>query len=382
MKNIKNIIIISDYTYVEGGAAKVAIDTANKLSKNYNCIFVSPSYKDKSQLNSNVTLLTTEQGDCLNTRNKIIGLINGIWNTKFYRLVLDLLKKYSTDDTVINVHGWTKACSAYFFRAIKKMNFSCFLTLHDYFLVCPNGSFFNYKKKNVCSLKPCSRKCIFTDCDSRNYFFKIYRLLRIKSYKKFISLNVNLICVSDFQKKIIQKYTSRRIFVLENPFYFDRIINDNEKKYDFVFVGRTTTEKGYSLFKELVNDYQNCSFLLVGKNTEKIDKKNFTSTGWVSEEEVISYLNQSKCLIFPSLWPETFGLNVKKALLYDIPCIVSSNTYASSIIDDRIIVFEQGNYIDLKKKVDYFLKQFNVGKRRISCNDRYEEDIVNIFLEK
>ena len=101
--------MISDYTYVEGGAAKVAIDTANLLAQKVNCIFISPSYKNKSILSEKVLLYTSEQGDCISNSNKIKGLKNGIRNKKFANLVKKVLDMYNPENTIVNIHGWTKA---------------------------------------------------------------------------------------------------------------------------------------------------------------------------------------------------------------------------------------------------------------------------------
>jgi hypothetical protein len=48
-KKIQNIIIINDFNYIQGGASKVAIDTANLLANNtdYNIYFFSGNSNDK-----------------------------------------------------------------------------------------------------------------------------------------------------------------------------------------------------------------------------------------------------------------------------------------------------------------------------------------------
>lgn len=42
----------------------------------------------------------------------------------------------------------------------------------------------------------------------------------------------------------------------------------------------------------------------------------------------------------------------KKALRYNVQCIVSSNTYASTINDKRVFIFKQGDYESLKEIVE------------------------------
>lgn len=376
--NVKNVIMISDYTYVEGGAAKVAIDTANLLAQKVNCIFISPSYKNKSILSEKVLLYTSEQGDCISNSNKIKGLKNGIRNKKFANLVKKVLDMYNPENTIVNIHGWTKACSAYFMKYVKQKKIVTYVTSHDYFLICANGGLYNYKKQKSCNLNPGSFKCKICNCDSRSYFFKIYRNLRIKSYKKYFSNYVKVICVSEFQKEILVKKIKNEIVVLHNPLKILVGLEKVEKKYDYVFIGRTSKEKGFDLFEKLSHDFPEKTFLLVGTTNEKKNQDNMQITGWVDEYSVEKYLKQSRCMIFPSRWPETYGLNVKKALRYNVQCIVSSNTYASTINDKRVFIFKQGDYESLKEIVE------NVKldcPREIKFEEKkdYISDLLQIF---
>ena len=76
-------IIVNDYDYVQGGASKVAIQTANILfSKGYNVIFFcSVSDSNKSILNPNIKKVSCNQNDSLSKKN-ISGLIQGLNNKK------------------------------------------------------------------------------------------------------------------------------------------------------------------------------------------------------------------------------------------------------------------------------------------------------------
>ncbi len=46
-------------------------------------------------------------------------------------------------------------------------------------------------------------------------------------------------------------------------------------------------------------------------------------TGWLSAEDVQRELEHARCLVFPSLWYETYGLVVNEAAARGIPAIVS-----------------------------------------------------------
>ena len=108
-------------------------------------IFFSAVNKPEENIDG-IEYISTNQNEALNEKNKLKGIINGIYNFKakneFKKLLLTLDRK----NTMIHVHGWTKALSSSIFDIAFKMKFKVVLTLHDYFTACPNGGYFNYKK--------------------------------------------------------------------------------------------------------------------------------------------------------------------------------------------------------------------------------------------
>lgn len=380
MSNIKNVITINDFNYSQGGASKVAIDTANMLSeRGYNSIFISAVCNDeKCTLNPNVVQYKYCGKEFLNCSNKIKGMLDGLKCKKFSKFVETVISNYSPNDTIVHVHGWTKACSSDFFNVIRRKGFKTYLTLHEYFSFCANGGYYNYNKRRACNKKACSIDCLFCNCDSRNYIIKLYRFVRELIYKKDIDFkHVYAVFVSEFEKRIITKQIELpNSAVIENPVEF--IKYDEEKKYDFAFIGRTSKEKGIELFLDLARKRPDKQFLIVG-DLNDVTSDNLSVTGWVSENEVDMYLAKSRVLVFPSLWPETFGLNVIKALMSGIPCLVSSNTAAADYIRDgeNGFVFEQGNCRDLLNKSKDVLSVS--GKNNDINVSEYIEKIVKIY---
>lgn len=379
---IKNIITINDFNYSQGGASKVAIDTANLLlDYGFNSVFVSAVSNDNiSTLKDGVVQYKFNGNEFLEYENKLIGAIHSLKFKKFSIFVENILKKFNAEDTVIHIHGWTKACSSDFFRVIRKLNFKIFLTVHEYFTFCPNGAYFDYRTKKSCGLRGCSLSCFFKNCDSRNYFFKIFRFVRQLFYNKNINVKyIHLIFISEFERRIISNQIEIKKFsILENPTIFKETNSSNKKKYDYVYIGRTSVEKGVDLFLGLARHLKDKKFLIVG-NCD-INLKNVEITGWITENMVNKYLLESKTLIFPSLWPETFGLNVIKALSNGIPCIVSSNTAAEDFVLDGFngYVFEQGNLNSLISKAKLISKiEGNIFNCKM--NNKYIERLIYIY---
>ena len=210
----KNIIIVCDYGFVNGGAARIAIQTALLLSeKNYNVTYfcgVGPI--DDSLKNSNVRTVCLFQNDVLGTKNKIAAFFENINNKKAKKCFAELLSEFDSSNTIIHFHSWIKCLSSSVIEVATLLKFQICFTVHDYFLVCPNGGCFNYKKTNICSFMPLGLKCCCSNCDSRNYLFKFFRLLRQKHQNKIISKikNNNLIFISDFSKTEFEKRVSKK----------------------------------------------------------------------------------------------------------------------------------------------------------------------------
>ena len=221
-KKIKNVVIINDFNYTQGGASKVAIDTARLLKEpGVKVYFFSAVNKVQENIDG-VTYISTKQNEALKEKNKIKGAINGIYNFKARKELKKLLKNLNQENTIIHVHGWTKALSSSVFDIAFKMKFKVVLTLHDYFTACPNGGYFNFKQNEICHIQPLSWKCIKCNCDSRNYWFKLYRILRQFVQNKIVRLNDKLeyaIAISDFSEKILKKTLGKNTKVIRknNP---------------------------------------------------------------------------------------------------------------------------------------------------------------------
>lgn len=272
-----------------------------------------------------------------------------------------MLKKLDKKTTIIHVHGWTKALSSSIFDIAFKMNFKVVLTLHDYFAACPNGGYFNYQKNEICKLKPMSIKCIKCNCDSRNYIFKIYRVIRQFVQNKIVKLNKkieNVITISELSEKILKETLGKntQITRIYNPIDLDENIEkiDPTRNKYFLYVGRISKEKGVDLFCKAITrlGYEG---IVVGDGDERkrLEKEypNIKFTGWKNKNEVKQYMKGARALIFPSRWYETAGLTVLETQTLKIPAIVSKYCAASEFIEEGKNGFLFENFEQLKKNM-------------------------------
>ena len=357
---IENVVIVNDFNYVQGGASKVAIDTARLLKEEIKNVYFFSAVTRKDEEIFGIKYISTNQNEALKEKNRIKGFINGIYNFKAKREFKKLLKTLDKEHTVIHVHGWTKALSSSVFDIAFKMNFKVILTLHDYFTACPNGGYFDYKENKICKRKPLSWQCIKCNCDSRNYVFKIYRIIRQFVQNKIVKLPKKLkyaIGISDLSIEVLKPTLNPNLKLekIYNPIDFDE--NDEKVDYNkndyYLYVGRISKEKGVDIFCRAITDL-NLKGIAVGDGSEKerLEKEypNIEFTGWKDSKEVKEYMKKARCLIFPSLWYETAGLTILEAQALGIPCLVNNCCAGMEFVENS------NKYINLEDLKDKIIK--------------------------
>ena len=397
MIDVKNIIIVNDFAFINGGAAMVAINSAIELSKlGYNVTFFSAVGPISNKLiNAGVKVVCLDQNDILNDNSRVRAIMKGLWNNKAYSQFKKLLNNANSTDTVVHVHGWTKALSPSIWKVIKKENIKTVVTLHDFFLSCPNGGFYNYKKNGICSLKPCSYKCFINNCDSRSYFHKKWRFLRqlIQNYFLQRVSNLSAIYISKLNKDVLFPYLRNSIqtwYYLQNPIEKMDIPDiDIENNDYYIYIGRISKEKGVEMFCEAISEL-GLKGIVVGdgylKKTLENRFKNIIFTGWLNSKQKVLVINKAKALILSSLWYETFGLVVAEMKSAGIPCLVPDRCAASEQIINykNGLIYKIGDKTSLKEKIIEFEKSNIYSFKsylRDNCNLYTLNDHVNDLLK-
>lgn len=188
--------------------------------------------------------------------SKINAIFNGIYNKKVEHAFKTLLAGLDKEKTVVHIHTWTKVLTSSVFYVAQKMKYRVCVTLHDYFLTCPNGGCYNYVGNHICRLKPMSMKCICCNCDVRSYPQKIWRVIRQGVQNRKINKNnLTYIFISEFQRtQFISRYGDvKKQILINNPIDVkNRFRIEAEENQYFTYIGRLSEEKGVELFCEAV----------------------------------------------------------------------------------------------------------------------------------
>lgn len=361
---IRNIIIINDFAHINGGAGKVAISSAVGLSRlGYNVtLFSAVAPIDAILEKTNVKVVCLGQKDILSEPDRLKAVKQGIWNGYAKKEFEKLLSTLNPSETIIHFHAWIKALSASLFEVTGRLGFKIVITLHDYFLFCPNGGIFNYQTLKICDKRASSLNCLLCNCDVRSYPQKIWRYLRQIVQWKTLKMNdrINIIYISNLNKEVSYTYLKH----ITNKWYY--VINPveltkgssvdivNNKKY--IFIARLSKEKGVDLFCKAITDLHLEGCVLGDgylKDELKEKYKNIKFVGWVEKEEKEQYLKQAQCIVFSSIWYETFGLVVAEGLSRGLPCIVGNNNAAKEMIVDGEtgFIFKSGDLNSLKEAI-------------------------------
>jgi glycosyltransferase involved in cell wall biosynthesis len=363
--SIKTIVIVNDAAHITGGAGKVALSSAVALSqKGFQVIlFTGTSPVDDTLREANLKVICLGQKDILNDPDRIRAVKQGIYNTKAKREFENILKTLSPESTVVHFHSWTKVLSSSLFTVTHKFGFKIIITLHDYFSLCPNGGFFNYKKNRICRLKPVSIRCCMCNCDSRNYFQKMWRILRQLVQNRILwKNNITFLTISGLNRKILEKNLKIRnriqIYGLTNPIELNTDTNvDVQKNDEYFYIGRLSAEKGAELFCKAVTELDLKGVVLGdGYLLDSLKEKypGISFAGWITGSDIQKYIRRCRTLIFPSLCYECAPLTIIEMQPYGIPCIVPDQCSASEkIVDGETgYIFESGNLDSLKACIE------------------------------
>jgi len=386
---LRNLVIVNDFNYIQGGASKVAINTAEIMLKlGVNVYFFSAVNKEEANL-VGVKYISTNQQECLKDSNKLRGTMNGLYNWKSRKKLKELLKTLNPEETIIHVHGWTKALSCSVFQIAFKLKFKVVLTFHDYFTACPNGGYYNYNVNEICPLKPLSFSCVKTNCDSRNYFFKIYRVIREFIQNKIVQLPKKLqygISISNLNEKVLKETLQKTKFTrINNPInvlYLKERIHPS-KSDSYIYVGRISKEKGVEIFCNAITKLQLKGIVIgEGEEKEKLKEKypNLDFVGWKTEKEVWEYMKNARALIFPSKWYEGAPLTILEAQAMGLP-VISSNSCSGVEYVYPSLIFDIKNYRSLKEKILELQNDEEIEKISENLYHKWNRDYVKEYKE-
>ncbi|MDP1026698.1 glycosyltransferase family 4 protein [Sphingomonas sp. KR1UV-12] len=342
---LRNVIVINDHAAINGGQAKVAIQSAVGLAAaGLNVVFFAGSGPVAEELTTaGVRVECLGQSDIGSNPSRLQAMAQGVWNRTAAHRLRDVLRAFDAADTIVHCHGFAKLLSGAIGAVLTRQPIPVVLTMHEYALACPNGGFFHYPDNRICTRRPLGLSCLSTNCDSRRAAFKAWRIARqiaINGPGNMPRGLTDIISISPTQRRVMQPYLhGARLHHVGNPVDAERRPPAPVATNDaFILIGRLSKEKGCALFAEAAQQ-AGVPAIFVGEGEERdtIARINPQAviTGWQTPAQVMDWIDRARAVVFSSLWYECQPLVPLEAQARGVPVIVGSwGAAADQIIDD------------------------------------------------
>jgi len=360
------VVLLNDAALMRGGVERVLFASARGLRAlgHRVIVFAGRGPVDAELANiPGIEIVCLGQANALEEGAVLSGAMRVLWNRTASQRLKAVLKGLDPARTVVHAHCYTQTLSPSVLAAATRAGYKTVLTLHDYFLVCPNGAFFEYPTEKICHRKPLSWDCVSCRCDARKHSHKLLRVARawVKKYLAAMPARLSaLIAISELSRARVRPHvpSSLPIYLVPNP------VNvaagspaQVEANTAFLFSGRLERFKGGHIFASAAAR-SGVEAVFAGAGPAEADWKRLYPksrfTGWLTSSQLDRELAQARAVVFPSLWPEGYGLAAVEALARGVPVIASRGTAAEEYISDgeNGFLFDQGSVDDLQRKID------------------------------
>lgn len=342
----RNVVILSDFAHVAGGAEKVALASARALALHGHQVHVlaaigpiDPALLDVPGL----SVRCLDQQPFFKSQGRLRAVAQVFWNTEARAALEEVLAPLDPHDTVVHAHSYLKLLSSSTLDLALRRGFPTVLTLHDYGIACPQQNFYDHPSGAICRRKPLGLSCTFAQCTPRSYPVKAGLLVRAWVQQRYARLPSRLtafIAVSEFSRDVLRPYLPAATPVLHvrNPVEIEREQRvPVERNGAFAFVGRLTPEKAPELLAHAAAR-AGVPALFVGDGERRGEVEaalpDARITGWIPSEEVAGHTRSARAICVTSKWYEAAPLVVFDALAQGIPLVVSDACAAQEFVED------------------------------------------------
>ena len=259
-------------------------------------------------------------------------------HSSFFVFIQKYIKEKEIE--IIHLHSLSSPKIIDFFFNLKPVVRS----IHEPRILCPGQGKFLRKSEKICT-KPYGLHCIYDaykeGCCNRHpkRLLEAYNNVKwetTKGNKKYSALIANSTYIINEAKKVGFNKDKLHLNPHMTPLIEVEELQDrsNAKCKSLLYVGRLSRTKGVHYFiklgVELLKKGHNITLDIVGDGHDKsyfeglIPKeylKHFKFHGWQTRKEINNFFENSYLLVFPSIYPEAFGISGIEAMMQGKPVV-------------------------------------------------------------
>jgi glycosyltransferase involved in cell wall biosynthesis len=331
--SLNRVVVINDDSVASGGAAGIALVSAHGLAaRGVPVTFLTGDRGDNPELRAAGVEVVGYDGAHIMDGGRARAALRGLYDPGARAFVQRWMDRNDTPGTVYHLHNWHKFLSPAVFPPLKAVAHRLALSIHDYFLVCPNGGYFDFQQSRPCDLRPLSAACLTTACDKRHMGHKLWRTFRTGVRRALMDFHKSPATVLAVHGGMIQHLTrggipESAIKVLRNPVTPWRSARvAAEKNRTVFFVGRLELDKGVDLLARAARK-AGAPLCVIGDGPLRqglaAAHPEARFVGWKSRADIAELVADCRFFVLPSRWRETFGLVALEAATSGLPVVMS-----------------------------------------------------------
>jgi len=401
------ILMAHNWYFVGGGADRVYFETTKLLERHGHTI-IPFSMKDERNYETEFKDYFVDRIDYSNIKpnlNNFKTALKMIYSIDAKKKIELLIQKTKPD--IAHLHNIYGRLTPSILYALKKNNIPTIMTLHDFKIICP--AYNMLRNGSICEICKGGKyyRCIITKCHKNSYLASLVYALEayiyfwLKTYLKHVKY---FITPSMFMKNKLIEFgiPKEKLVYIPNFVSFQSIIPIYNSKSYLLYSGKLLKTKGLATLLKAIKDLPDISLFIAGDGDMKEELEayvkynmlqNIRFLGHLEENELHNVLKDSLFVILPTECYENAPMAVLEAFAHGKP-VVGSNIAGipELVIDGETgLLFEPGNYKQLKEKIEYFLshpdKIIEMGRnarRKVEKEynaELYYQRLMNVYQE-
>jgi glycosyltransferase involved in cell wall biosynthesis len=287
-------------------------------------------------------------------------------------------------------------------------------SMHEPRIVCPGHGKFWRESETICN-KPYGLHCVYhaykEGCCNRHPK-RLVAAMRNVAFETSVGKNnyKAIIVMSEYMKEEALKVGYLESQLVLNPCFTpivrnDELINTSDASTkSILYVGRLSKTKGVHYLieaaKTILVSHTNIQIDIVGSGHDEVFFKSlipeylsnyFVFHGWKNQEEVNQLMHKAYILVFPSIYPEAFGISGIEAMMRAKPVIGFDVGGVSTWLKEGVTGFlvAAKNTNQLIEKIDILIRnkalyqKISVGgrkaARRYFCEEKHISKLKQVY---